>query len=179
MNLRSKRLILKEITSEDLIDFHHYFSNPTVHQFNTITIPQTLEDTKAILKSRIKDQTNNRQRFYSWVIQTPKTRTFMGEAGLTLSASKFNAGEIYYGLFPQYWGNGYATEIVQCLLLFCFIRLKLHRIEAGVAPKNIASCRVLEKTGFLKEGLRRKILPIRGEWIDSYLYAILEEDFKN
>ncbi len=60
---------------------------------------------------------------------------------------------------------------------FGFNDLKLHRIEAGCAVENIASSKVLEKVGMTKEGIKRKILPIRGEWKDNYFYAILEEDF--
>jgi [ribosomal protein S5]-alanine N-acetyltransferase len=55
--------------------------------------------------------------------------------------------------------------------------LRLHRIEAGCAVENIPSIKVLEKAGMTREGLKRKKLPIRGEWKDNYFYAILEEDF--
>lgn len=58
-----------------------------------------------------------------------------------------------------------------------FEELHLHRIEAGVATENIASIKVLEKIGMQREGLRRKVLPIRGKWVDNFHYAILKEDF--
>jgi RimJ/RimL family protein N-acetyltransferase len=61
-------------------------------------------------------------------------------------------------------------------LKFGFESLHLHRIEAGTATENINSIRVLEKIGMTREGRRRKILPIRGEWYDNYHYAILEDD---
>jgi len=54
--------------------------------------------------------------------------------------------------------------------------MKLHKLEAGVATGNIASVKVLEKTGMIREGLRRKILPIRGKWMDNYHYGIVEDD---
>ena len=52
----------------------------------------------------------------------------------------------------------------------------LQKVEAGVATENIKSIRVLEKTGMTREGLRRKILPIRGEWKDNFHYAIVRTD---
>jgi RimJ/RimL family protein N-acetyltransferase len=64
------------------------------------------------------------------------------------------------------------------VLEFGFNELLLHRIEAGVATENSASIKVLEKIRMQREGLRRKILPIRGEWKDNFHYAILDEDFK-
>ena len=57
-----------------------------------------------------------------------------------------------------------------------FETLKLHRIEAGTAVGNDRSIRVLERIGMKREGIRRKILPIRGEWVDNYHYAILDDD---
>ncbi len=59
------------------------------------------------------------------------------------------------------------------------VKNRLHKVEAGVAIGNIKSIRVLEKTGMTREGLRRKILPIRGEWVDNYHYAIVESDKRN
>ena len=47
---------------------------------------------------------------------------------------------------------------------------------AGVATANIASVHVLEKAGMTCEGVRRKILPIRGEWKDNFHFAIVEDD---
>ncbi len=52
-------------------------------------------------------------------------------------------------------------------------------MEAGVASENTRSIRVLEKIGMTKEGLRRKILPIRGEWKDNYHFAIVEDDLRD
>jgi RimJ/RimL family protein N-acetyltransferase len=85
-------------------------------------------------------------------------------------------GEIYYKLFPDHWGKGYATEVSRTLIMTGFNDFHLHKVEAGVATENIRSIRVLEKSGMKREGLRRKILPIRGEWKDNYHYAIVEDD---
>ena len=77
---------------------------------------------------------------------------------------------------PIYWGRGYATEAAKRVIRFGFEMLNLHRIEAGVATENKRSIKVLEKAGMSIEGIRRKILPIRGNWVDNYHYAILEDD---
>ena len=80
---------------------------------------------------------------------------------------------------PKYWGKGYATEVAKGLIKVGFEEFKLHRVEAGVATDNVPSIRVLEKCGMIREGLRRKILPIRGEWKDNYHYAIIEDDSRD
>jgi ribosomal-protein-alanine N-acetyltransferase len=65
---------------------------------------------------------------------------------------------------------------LQALLPFAFERLGLHRIEAACLPHNAASRRLLERTGFLEEGLARRYLRINGTWQDHVLYAVLRED---
>lgn len=79
----------------------------------------------------------------------------------------------------RFAGRGIATEAVQLVLEFGFQTLNIHRIEAYVAPQNLASVRVLEKSGFIREGLLRQLLFINGVWVDHYMYAILQNDFKN
>ncbi|GAH86271.1 unnamed protein product, partial [marine sediment metagenome] len=100
-------------------------------------------------------------------------------SGMKLSLDKFKLGEIYYNLSPDNWGQGYATEIAKTLVKLGFEDLKLHKVEAGVATENVRSIGVLEKAGMTREGLRRKILPIRGVWKDNYHYAIVEDDSRD
>ena len=95
---------------------------------------------------------------------------------MNVSNNRFKLGEIYYNILPEFWGKGFATEVGKALVKFGFKELKLHKVEAGVQTENIRSIKVLEKLGMTREGLRRKILPIRGIWKDNYHYAIVEDD---
>ncbi|MFS0656237.1 GNAT family N-acetyltransferase [Bacillus sp. 179-C3.3 HS] len=81
-----------------------------------------------------------------------------------------------YGLDQKQNGKGYTTDAIGLMLDEAFQVLELHRIEAGVQPHNIGSIRVLEKSGFQKEGLSRQNVKINGEWKDHYLFAILSTD---
>lgn len=103
-------------------------------------------------------------------------KTFVDIAGMNVSNNRFRLGEIYFKIHPAQWGNGYATEVGKHLISFGFDILNLHKVEAGVQTENVKSIRVLEKLGMTREGLRRKILPIRGKWKDNYHYAIVEDD---
>jgi [ribosomal protein S5]-alanine N-acetyltransferase len=179
MDILSNRLILKEISWEDLEDIHKLHSFPEVDEFNTIGIPNNVEETKELIRPLIEGQANFPIKSFTWKIVTKDLNDFIGMAGMNLSCDKFKSGEIYYKLLPQHWGKGYATEISRILVKFGFENLHLHKIEAGVATENIKSIRVLEKSGMTREGLRRKILPIRGEWKDSYHYAIVEDDSRD
>ena len=54
--------------------------------------------------------------------------------------------------------------------------LKLHRLEAACIPTNQASIRLLEKTGFTREGYAREYLCINGIWQDHLLYARITDN---
>jgi RimJ/RimL family protein N-acetyltransferase len=124
----------------------------------------------------IEPQKMEGRKSFEWKIVLKSSGEQIGLAGITLSANRFRLGEIYYDLFPSQWGQGYATETAKTLIKAGFEMFHLHKVEAGVATENIRSIRVLEKSGMTREGLRRKVLPIRGKWIDNYHYAIVEDD---
>ncbi|MCG6187807.1 GNAT family N-acetyltransferase [Maribellus maritimus] len=178
MKLETNRLQLFEISWDDLEKIHELHSIPEVDEFNTLGIPENIEVTRKIISADIENQLKKTRSRFCWKVIIKENSAFAGLAGMTLSNDRFKMGEFYYKLFPKFWGNGYATEIARELIYFGFSEYKLHRIEAGVATKNLASIRVLEKAGMTKEGIRRKILPIRGEWIDNYHYSILDEEIK-
>ena len=179
MEFESKRLLYKEITWKDLHDIHMLHSYPEVDEFNTLGLPKNIDETNDLVTPMIEVQKTEPRKSYTWKICLKDGVTFVGMCGFSLSLDKFKLGEIYYKFLPSCWGNGYATETAKSLINLGFEEFKLHKVEAGVATENVASIRVLEKAGMLREGLRRKILPIRGKWVDNYHYAIVEDDPRN
>jgi RimJ/RimL family protein N-acetyltransferase len=174
--INTNRLILREVRYDDIPDIHALHSLPAVDEYNTLGLPQSLDETISVIKPAISDQANEVRKIFCWSIISQQNKQFIGICGLSNSADRFKMGEIYYKLLPDHWGNGYATEVSRALVKYGFSELGLHRIEAGVATENKASIRVLEKIGMTNEGIRRKILPIRGEWKDNYHFAIVEDD---
>jgi ribosomal-protein-alanine N-acetyltransferase len=86
--------------------------------------------------------------------------------------------EIGYSLVPSERGKGYCTEAVRIMIDYLFLSREAMRIQACTDTRNLASLKVLEKTGFKKEGTMRKYLFIRGELRDAFLYSILREEWK-
>lgn len=86
--------------------------------------------------------------------------------------------EIGYSLIPSERGKGYCSEAVQMMLDYLFLSKDIVRVQAHTNVKNMASQRVLQKTGFKKEGVVRKNNFVRGEWTDSCLFSILREEWK-
>lgn len=81
-----------------------------------------------------------------------------------------------YWVGAHYAKQGYMTAAVRAVVPFVFDTLELHRLEAACLPSNTASIRLLERTGFQREGLARRYLRINGVWQDHLLYALLESD---
>lgn len=73
-------------------------------------------------------------------------------------------------------GHGYTTEAVRLVVKCAFEVFDLHRVEAGVMPHNTGSIRVLEKSGFEREGLNRKNVQINGQWEDHLHFAIVNPE---
>jgi RimJ/RimL family protein N-acetyltransferase len=86
--------------------------------------------------------------------------------------------EIGYSLAPSGRGKGYCTEAVNLMVDYLFLSKESMRIQAQTDTRNVASQRVLEKTGFKKEGTLRKNFFMRGDWTDTLLYSILREEWK-
>jgi RimJ/RimL family protein N-acetyltransferase len=86
--------------------------------------------------------------------------------------------EIGFSMIPSERGKGYCTEAVRIMIDYLFLSKDIVRIQAQTEPGNLASQKVLEKTGFKKEGTMRKCDFSRGELRDAYLYSILREEWK-
>ena len=93
--------------------------------------------------------------------------------------SNFNkSGEIGYVLNKKYWGRGIITKAVMSLIEVGFEYLDLIRIQIKHSTVNDGSRRVIEKCGFIKEGLLRKDGIIKGEAQDNVVYSLIKSDYK-
>ena len=83
--------------------------------------------------------------------------------------------EIGYMLLTEYWSRGIMTRAVRQICETAFKELDIIRITALVYAPNIASQRVLEKNGFVREGLQRNAVSKNGRVFDLCLYGKLKE----
>ncbi len=84
--------------------------------------------------------------------------------------------EIGYMLLTEYWSQGIMTEAVRMMCEEALENLDIARITGIVYTENEASWRVLEKNGFVREGLQRKSACKKGKMHDIFLYGKLRED---
>ena len=74
-------------------------------------------------------------------------------------------------------GCGYGTEALRAITRFCFEHTELRRLWTEVDVRNVASCRILEKCGYTKEGHIRQGKMVN-TWCDYYIYGILSTDME-
>lgn len=99
--------------------------------------------------------------------------------GLTLSHVRRGVTQscsLGYWIGKPYARQGHTSAAVRAAAPFVFDTLNLHRLEAACIPANHASIALLEKTGFVREGIARRYLRINGVWQDHLLYALLHND---
>nr|WP_284567266.1 GNAT family protein [Xanthomonas translucens] len=88
--------------------------------------------------------------------------------------ARAHVGELGYWLGCRYWGQGRMTRIVATCLDWAIPALGLLRIEPSVLDSNPASAWVLEKNGFVREGVRRGALRKHGRLHDLYLFGRIQ-----
>ena len=86
--------------------------------------------------------------------------------------------EIGYALVPSERRKGYCFEAVKIMVDYLFLSSETVRVQAHTDVRNLASQKLLEKAGFMKEGIIRKNRFINGTWRDEHLYSILREEWK-
>ena len=102
----------------------------------------------------------------------------IGGIGLRVDDQHQHA-ELGYWLGVPYWGQGYATEASREMLRYGFEVLGLHRIFASHFTHNPASGSVLRKLGMRDEGCQREHLRKWDRFVDSELYGILRQEWKD
>ncbi len=172
----TERTRMKLIDLSDLNSIHELHSLPETDEYNALGIPKNIEETKSIIKPWIEENQLSKIKNYTFAIEQRETREFIGLFGLKLGNEKYKRAEVWYKIHTDFWNKGYATETLKAVINFGFDALKLHRIQAGCAVGNIGSIKVLEKSGLIKEGRGRQILPLKSGWSDNFEYSILDTD---
>ncbi|HVV63205.1 MAG TPA: GNAT family protein [Pseudolabrys sp.] len=135
--------------------------------------------TRSAFRRRLKRYAEDQRtdQAYAFLIFRAEDNALVG--GLTLANIRrgvAQAGSIGYWIGAPFTRRGYMTAAVAALAPFAFETLRLHRLEAACIPGNAASIRLLEKSGFKREGYAREYLCINGAWQDHFLYARLKSD---
>lgn len=147
------RCTINTFQKSDYIDVKKLYVNPDVRKFLG-----GIRDEDSIGGVLDEMLLSNNKSFY-WVVRKKQTEDFMGLVSLTPHHDGVYL-EISYQFLPNWWGAGYATEIVQEILNFSLNQLNLPRVVAETQTANKSSCMLLERIGM---ELERKIMRFGAE----------------
>ena len=181
MELKSERLIYREYQEQDLPLFYSVFSDEQVMKYALIDRYLSVEEIlpffhEVLENNRMKENRRN----YELAVYLEEDQRFIGFADIEIQMknSTGGCGEVGYFLLPQYWGKGYATEIANTLVEYCFRDIGLHRVTARCNANNRSSEHIMIKTGMRLEGEFRKVRFKNGRWENEKHYSILAEEWK-
>jgi ribosomal-protein-alanine N-acetyltransferase len=170
-NLESERLVLRQITPNDVNEIFALRSNPETMKYIprplVTTIDQAMEHIKMIQDKIVSNEGIN------WAITEKGNPKMIGIIGHYRIRWEHFRSEIGYMLLPEYHGKGIITEAIQLMIRFGFDDMKMHSLEAIIDPNNLASAKVLEKNNFVKEAHLKENEFYEGKFLDTVIYSIL------
>jgi RimJ/RimL family protein N-acetyltransferase len=170
------RLRLREFRATDESDIHAYASDPEVVRYASWG-PNTPALTRAVLESWLGEQRHWPRSSVTLAIELSAEERLIGAIRIEERDALHRAADFGYSVSRAYWNRGIATEASRALLDTAFGTLGLHRAWATCDTRNHASRRVLEKLGLRREAEFHHDTIRSGAWADSYLYAILADEW--
>ena len=176
--IASERLLLRPFTADDLDGLHGMFGREDVSRYLNWE-PMDRERAAALLERRVTQSTIQKDgEGIALALEERASGRFVGEVVLRLTSEESRQGEIGWSLHPDAQGHGYATEAAREILRLGFEQMGLHRIVAESDPRNEASIRVMERLGMRREALHLESMWLKGEWVGSIVYAMLEQEWR-
>jgi ribosomal-protein-alanine N-acetyltransferase len=175
-NLETERLLLRRVSIDDLNEILELRGNPETMKFIPRPLVKTEED--ALNHFKMIDEKIEKNEGINWAITVKGNPKLIGIIGHYRIQPENHRCEIGYMILPQYNGQGIVTEAIKAVLEYGFEDMNMHSIEAVIDPDNIASERVLQKNGFIKEAHILENEYYDGKFWDTVIYSILKRNFK-
>jgi RimJ/RimL family protein N-acetyltransferase len=166
-------LTLRPFRADDAAPFAAYRSDPDVARYQGWSAPYPLADAARFVAEMA---TVDGPRADEWVqIAVEHAGMLIGDVAVGLDETA-SIATIGYTIAPAHQGHGYAVEAVGALVDRLLARTGVHRVEASLDPRNIASARVVEAVGFEFEGVARATERDGDGWADDARYGLLAAD---
>lgn len=174
MKIETPRLVLRDYKPTDLTEMFRQWSDKNIMYYLDDILCHSIEDAKKYLDIGMA----NADGHYFCITEKPHD-DFIGSIGYTISGTTpmGNIAHMGYMLFPEYSGRGYMTEAVRAILRFAFTQDNILRLTTGCHTENIASRKVIEKSGFRKEAEKIQAVYHQGKMKDRLEYAINKGEY--
>ncbi|HEU4664969.1 MAG TPA: GNAT family protein [Dokdonella sp.] len=174
--LADARVRLRALASRDADGLFALHSDADVMRY--WSFPAWTERAQAIEHIERMQRERAVREFYPWVATLPGSDTLVGTCSLFGVDREHRRSVIGYALLPSLWGRGLAGAMLQLALGHAFEGIGLERIEADIDPDNVASCRLVERVGFVREGTLRERWRVGGGVQDTALYGLLRREWR-
>lgn len=176
--LAGERLILRNLADRDFAAMLGYYNDPTLAEY--LDVPTMTEDrVRRFIEGQCDRPLGVPGEWTQIAIERRDTGEMIGDLGFRVNADYPHEAELGYRIAREHQHHGFAVEAVSRLLDHAFTALGLHRVIAYTGCENEPSIRLLERVGFRREGRMRASYNVRGRWIDEYLYAMLEDEWRS
>lgn len=174
--ITTDRLILRSMVPEDAEDLREWFGLEEVYTYwgRKATLGER-EPERLFLNPRPRVKKKPSLDF-CWAVVLKENSKVIGVVEI-FDIENCRMGDVAYRFHPKYWGKGFATESMTAAIEFIFSKTEMKRLNGAADVRNIASNRVLEKCGFIREGTIRQGKMVR-VYCDYHIYGLLVDDIK-
>ena len=169
-------IYLSNIRETDKAALCKYLQAKEIHD-NTLTIPHPYHESDAEEWLRLRLDHNLRVGAEVSLAIRNRNDEMIGSVGAdNLEPGSSHRGELGYWLAVPYWGRGIMTDALRAYINYAFEQLQVTRLVANVFESNLASSRVLERSGFKLEGRLRQHYLKNGRLMDARVYGLLKDE---
>lgn len=172
--LTTDRLLLRPLQPSDAMVMSIFRSDPATARYQSWTTPYTVQDATDLI-NQVLGSDPAAPGWSQFGIVLRETDSLIGDLGVNMAENR-QLAEIGFTLAAEFQGKGYASEAIRRMLDHLFDDLGLHRVIAECDARNLASARLLERTGFQLEGRRREHTLSKGEWTDDLVFGLLARE---
>ena len=134
----------------------------------------TYKDTEKSIEERIENFNTKKEIAFILYYQNKP----IGSVSLNSLNLRDKKSEVGFWIDFEFGGKGFMTQAVRSIMIYGFEVLGLHRIEIRCREDNIKSVAIAKRLGFILEATLRDAKVINGEYKNSLIFGMLENEFK-
>nr|WP_318383713.1 GNAT family protein [uncultured Enterobacter sp.] len=172
--LSTDRLFCRQIQSIDWPFFLSLYEHTGIMRF--VSDPRSHQEIHDGFDERLPPWTPGSAHWLCLVVFERATNLPIGLTGYVHRED--DCAEVGFLFVPEAQGKGFAAESLRAVCDYAFHEGGIRRLIASVAVGNVASKRLLEKTGFVLEGELREAFWLAGAWHNDWLFGLLRHEYR-
>lgn len=174
--MQGKLITLRRLRRSDAASIQRHANNRDIKRFlPRLPFPYTMAEARKWITTT--SRLARADKAYDFGIEDRESGEIVGMIGLRNINRQDRNAEVGYWIGKSFQRRGYAGEAMLLILKFAFRELRLVRVYAVVHQRNVASVKLLDRIGFVREGVWRKASFMNRRWYDVYAYGILKEEY--